>query len=300
MTYIKYEDWRPQKKSKILVNQANVIIDELQDQGYILTLRQLYYQLVGRGLIPNSEPSYISLTNIVARGRLAGLISWDAIEDRNRHHNLFWTEENDSQIIKELPNGVRFDRWSRQDTYVEVWVEKEALGNVVERACAQYVVPHMACKGYMSLSEHWRAANRFKEKIDQGKHCILIHLGDHDPSGVDMTRDNREKLDLLTARFDGVEVKRLSLIMEQVEQYNLPPNPAKTTDPRSTGYIERFGAISWELDALPVQVIESLITEEIEQHIDPKIWREVGEQEAEMKEMLSNVYDNWRSIKKTL
>lgn len=293
-----YKEWNPNQNSINLVSIANDIINEYQAAGYVLTLRQLYYQFVARDIIENTERSYKNLGSVITRARMAGLLSWEAIEDRNREYNSFWTDEDELNPIRDLPRYIRYDQWARQDTYIEVWVEKEALGNVVERACKPLLVPHMACKGYLSASEAWRAGMRFEEKIDEGKNCVLIHLGDHDPSGIDMTRDNADRLELFAGQ--GIEVTRIALNMDQVEQYNPPTNPAKITDSRAKEYIRRYGRKSWELDALEPAVLERLITNEIEQYIDSELWDEVDNQEAETCDLLRKVYDRWDDVRELL
>ena len=297
--YIQYNEWTPRKDTLAIVSYAESIIEEYQASGYTLTLRQLYYQFVSRDLIPNTERSYKNLGSVITKARMAGMISWDAIEDRNRTHNGFWYDEDETSAIEDLPRYIRFDRWSRQDTYIEVWVEKESLGSVIARACEPLLVPHMSCKGYLSASEAWRAGRRFKRKVEEGKNCILLHLGDHDPSGIDMTRDNKDRLSIFSESH-GIEVKRLALNMDQVDQYSPPPNPAKITDSRASDYIKKFGSSSWELDALNPSVIEELIKNEITQFIDYDLWHEVGEQEEEKKDLLRKLYNNWDDIKEGL
>lgn len=294
---IAYKPWSPKQDTLDLIYQAEQIIDEYQQAGYVLTLRQLYYQFVARDIIENSKRSYKNLGNAITKARMAGMISWQAIEDRNREHKAFWYDEDELNPIRDLPRYIRFNQWARQDFYIEVWVEKEALGNVITRACSPFLVPHMSCKGYLSASEAWRAGMRFREKMDDGKECVIIHLGDHDPSGIDMTRDNRERMDLFTEAPDGVSVTRLALNMDQVHEYSPPPNPAKITDTRAKGYIRRFGGTSWELDALEPQVIEQMIQDEIRQYIDMDIWEEVKEEQAEKRQMLRNVFERWDQIK---
>lgn len=293
-----YKNWNPNQASLTLVAMANQIIDEYAAQRYTLTLRQLYYQFVARDLVENTERSYKNLGSIITRARMAGLISWEAIEDRNREHNTFWTDEDETSPVRMLPRYIRFDQWARQDTYVEVWVEKEALGNVVERACNPLMVPYMSCKGYLSASEAWRAGMRYEEKINEGRNCVLIHLGDHDPSGIDMTRDNADRLDLFAGQ--GVDVRRIALNMDQVREYNPPTNPAKITDSRAKEYIKRYGKKSWELDALEPAVLEKLIKDEVEGFIDWNVWDEVIDEQNEIKERLTAVYDNWSDVRDLL
>ena len=138
---IRYKDWSPSLQSLAYISRAESIIDEYQSDGYVLTLRQLYYQFVARDILENTERSYKNLSTLITKARMAGLISWEAIEDRNREHHDFWFEEDETAPIRKLPLYIRFDQWARQDTYVEVWVEKEALGNVISRACNPYLVP---------------------------------------------------------------------------------------------------------------------------------------------------------------
>lgn len=295
-----YQNWSPSEKSQALVAIAQGIINDYQSEGYTLTLRQLYYQFVARDLIENSERSYKNLGTVVTKARMAGMLDWEAIEDRNREHRDFWFQEDESKIIRDLPNYIRFDRWDRQPYYIEVWVEKEALGNVVSRACNPYLVPHMSCKGYLSASEAWRAGQRFEGKIHQGKQCVLIHLGDHDPSGIDMTRDNRDRLDIFTRMPGDVEVVRLALNREQVEEFSPPPNPAKITDSRAKEYIKRYGRTSWELDALEPQVMAEMIQSEIIRHIDFDLWDAISEQEEEMETLLSRLYKKWPEVRRAL
>lgn len=291
-----YKEWNPKPASLYNVQQANFIIDEYESAGYTLTLRQLYYQFVSRDLIPNTERSYKNLGTIITKARMAGMISWDAIEDRNREFNKPWSNENLHEIVSQLPLYCKFDQWERQENYVEVWVEKEALGNIVSRACGKFDVPYMSCKGYMSSSEAWRAGQRFAKAIEAGKECTLLHFGDHDPSGIDMTRDNRERIDLFSDFPHEVHVNRVGLNMDQVDAYNPPPNPTKITDSRSDDYIKKFGNTSWELDALEPSVIEGLITSEVKALIDFSTWGEVRRDEEVSRSLLKKVHTYWDEI----
>ena len=283
-----------------IVNKANEIIDDYSQEGYTLTLRQLYYQFVARALIENTERSYKNLGAIITNARMAGMISWYAIEDRNRSHHSYFFEEDECRLLEDISYGITFDRWDRQDHYIEVWVEKEALGNVIQKACSPLWVPHMACKGYLSASEAWRAGRRFLKAINRGQQCVLIHLGDHDPSGIDMTRDNRSRLDIFTELPGEVEVIRLALNMDQVDEYNPPPNPAKETDTRHKSYTELYGPTSWELDALEPKVLEGLIESQIHQYIDWDRWDAVEEMEEEKRTLLKLLPTHWDRVKRLL
>jgi len=264
-----------------LVGHVNAIIAEYETAGYSLTLRQVYYQLVSRDLIENSEKSYKHVGNLVNNGRLAGLIDWRAIEDRTRALRRLPHWETPAEIVKSAAGQYRRDLWEGQDRYCEVWVEKDALIGIVEQAAERLDCPCFSCRGYTSQSEMWGAAMRFAGKADNGRECVLIHLGDHDPSGIDMTRDIRERLAMFGA---SVDVRRIALNMPQIEEYSPPPNPAKETDSRAAGYIAKYGNSSWELDALEPRSLDALITAAIKSSLDQKKYgRAVKRQEAERK-----------------
>jgi len=157
MPMIQYRDFNFKGEREAIIRQANSIIREYASQGYVLTLRQLYYQFVSRDLIPNTERSYKNLGSAISDGRDAGMIDWNAIEDRGRGISAWRIEEDEKEVLRGIQYGFALDYWERQDVYVEVWVEKDALSSVIERACSARSVPYMACKGYLSASEAWRA-----------------------------------------------------------------------------------------------------------------------------------------------
>lgn len=280
---------------RVMIIRANEIIAEYREAGFVLSLRQLYYQFVARGLIENTERSYKNLGNVIADGRMTGRISWTAIEDRGRAPIIWHLEEDESEVLNGIENRLALDFWERQNTYVEVWVEKDALSSVVERPCSEYRVPYLACKGYVSASESWRAGQRFRKKAAAGMQCHLIHLGDHDPSGIDMTRDNDERVQLFS-HGSNVEIHRIALNMDQVEQYNPPPNPAKITDSRANDYIARFGQTSWELDALDPTILYGLIESKLREFIDPGIWEEMRNEEDSRRATLEEFHSRFTEI----
>lgn len=238
-----------------IIDQANEIIADMQAQGYTLTVRQLYYQFVARDLIENKQKNYKRLASIIDNARKAGLVDWKAIEDRTRNLRRISAYDDPSQFIKTM---VRYyyaeNLWADQDVYCEVWIEKDALAGVIERVCDRWRVPYFACRGYSSSSELYGAAKRLIDKTRGGQKPIIFHLGDHDPSGLDMTRVNRDSLDLFSDRW-GIEVRRLALNWDQIEEHRPPPNPAKETDSRFDRYVAEYGDESWELDALNPQMI---------------------------------------------
>lgn len=288
--YIK-KNFRPATLRLIAI--ANTIIDEYAAQGFDLTLRQLYYQLVARGYIENSERSYKNVGSTIDDARLAGLIDWNRIVDRTRNlrgNNHF---DDPADIMKAAVASFQIDKWSRQPHRVEVWVEKDALIGVVEVAARRLDVPYFACRGYTSQSEMWAAAQRLRTWRRGGQTPVILYLGDHDPSGIDMTRDVLDRMALFAG---GMQVERLALNWDQVEMYNPPPNPAKLTDSRAEGYIARFGMSSWELDALDPTTIAGLIETAVMAFRDEDLWDEAVEEEQEGIRLLTEASDRWEDV----
>jgi len=287
MTKLKYIDKKFSPESELVIAQSDQIISEYERQGFSLTLRQLFYQHVARGYIENSTASYNRLGNIMSDARLAGLISWTAIEDRGRNLRGLNFHRNPQQAIQGVAINYRIDMWKDQLFRPEVWIEKEALVGVIGGICNSLRVDYFACKGYNSQSEQWRAGQRFASYIGKGYKPIVFHLGDHDPSGLDMTRDNFERLRMFVGH--PVPVQRLALNFDQVQAMNLPPNPAKVTDSRFEAYRRRFGEESWELDALSPAFISNLISEAINGIIDKGAWDESLRAETEDRRYLEEL-----------
>ena len=291
---IKYKDIRFRQDSMKLITIINKILDDYSKQGYVLTLRQTYYQLVAHGHIPNNEKSYTKIGNVINDARLAGLIDWDGIVDRTRYlrENTHWDTPTD--IINSAIYSFALDKWENQPEYIEVWAEKDALIDIVGQACIPLDVPYFSCRGYTSQSEMQAAAQRIIKQQIKGKNCHIIHLGDHDPSGIDMSRDIFERTNETFGA--DVELIRIALTMDQIEAYNPPPNPAKITDTRCKKYISQYGNESWELDALEPAVLNKLITDTVLKFRDDKLYREVCQEEAQHKADLYLIKDNYDEV----
>ena len=300
MPKIKYQEIRLSEKSLALIATCNQIIREYTAAGYILTLRQLYYQCVSRDIIPNKQNEYKRLGSIVNDGRLAGLIDWSALEDRTRNVKSISHWDSPEQIIRAVANQYAIDKWKDQSIRPEVWIEKDALVGVVERICDELDVAYFSCRGYTSQSEMWGASQRFIKNAKAKQITHVIHLGDHDPSGIDMSRDIEERIRMFMAHHGygpkWFDFTRIALNMDQVQQYDPPPNPAKSTDSRFQGYMDVHGDESWELDALEPQVLSDLIRAKVDELRDEGVYAEKREQENREKKQLDTVSDHWDDV----
>jgi hypothetical protein len=322
-TKIEYNRINFSSSSLEIIDQANAILGEYAAREIIVTLRQLYYQFVARALIANKQSEYKRLGKVINDARLSGMIDWDHLQDRTR--NLIklphWSDP--GGVIESAAKSYHRDLWAGQENHTEVWIEKDALVGVIEGACEELDVPFFSCRGYTSQSEMWGASQRLLSHIRSGKYVHIIHLGDHDPSGRDMSRDITCRLrdfvnhhlvqDCAKAKGKGqkapdtkidqylalrpIEVHRIALNMDQVAQYNPPPNPAKITDSRATVYIAEFGAESWELDALNPDVLVGLVRENILLHMNVGLWEEQRDRQEEERSLLTRTSENWDEVR---
>lgn len=346
---IKFRDVRLSKSNKEKLELVNSIIEEYQEQGYVLTLRQLYYQLVSRDVIPNKQAEYSKLSTLLKEGRMAGLVDWDAIEDRLRKPFTPASFESPKDIIKAAMQQFCLDRQDGQENYLECWVEKDALSGVLKRVTSKYHVPILVNRGYSSVSSMYDSFVRFEMALRARQKVKIIYLGDFDPSGIDMIRDIETRISEFLLGYESqryfpkffkehfptqaeqfkyleefnqdfteekdkfklgeviemyeesrriewvkenFEVIPIALNKKQVEQYDLPPNPAKTTDPRSKEFIATHGNESWEVDALNPSILNALLENSIKSFIDLELYDDILLREETDKERLKEVLDS--------
>lgn len=297
MPKIEYVPKRFGEASMDIIRTAETICDDYASQGLDLTLRQLYYQFVTRALIPNNDRQYKRLGEIISDARLAGLIDWYHIMDRTRTLRGNNYVDSPAQVINSVQYGYLTERWADQDTRVEVWIEKDALIGILDNPCDDMDVRYFSCRGYTSASAMWRAAQRLSAYEADGQRTVVLHLGDHDPSGIDMSRDIQDRLSLFGAR---TEVRRIALTMQQIDRYNPPPNPAKLTDARAQSYISTYGYESWELDALDPRTIDDLVRNTVLEYRDEDRWDAATSQMEEEQSQLREVSERWPEIRRFL
>lgn len=304
MPKIRYKPLRFSPEKLHLIGSVIQIIQEWKSQGYDLTLRGLYYRCIATDIFPdhwkdkggskNNIKSYKKLGVLLGQARYAGVIDWYALEDRTRNlsGNSHWQSPHD--ILKSSADCFMLDKWKDQKYRIEVWVEKDAMEGIIGKAASALDVNYFSCRGYTSLTSIWDAGQRLKQYVNGGQIPVVLHFGDHDPSGLDMSRDIQKRVKLF---MDGLGksliFKRLALNMDQIRKYNPPPSPAKVTDSRYKKYVDRFGQDCWELDALEPSVVDRLIRIAVTHYRQDTKFKVLEKQEHEHKEHLQLAANNW-------
>lgn len=286
-----FVDWNPKPDSAERLTQIGAVLTQYKAMDIKLTLRQLYYQLVSKNIIRNSQREYKNLGNLLSKARLAGLVDWNVIEDRVRQVDRASEWDSIQDIVASAVHSFRLPRWAGQPEYVELWCEKDALSSVLEPICRELHVPFMVNRGYSSSSAMYESSKRI-ESGRGDREATIIYLGDFDPSGEDMVRDIRDRMATFNCE---LTVEKLALTPAQVSQYKLPPNPLKTdgagrlTDSRGEGFAAEHGNESYEVDALPPDVLQRMVRRSITDRMDMELYEEIQAEEKRLKTKLIKV-----------
>jgi hypothetical protein len=255
---------------------------EILDLENPMTVRQVFYQAVGRGLIDKTEGEYKqTIVRLLTDMRRAGEIPFDWIADNTRWMRKPRTYSSLHGMLELTKETYRRALWDNQKSYVEIWLEKDALAGVIYAETKAWDVPLMVTRGYPSVSYLHAAASSIS---DQGKPAFLYYFGDHDPSGRDITRVTEAGL----REFAGdahIQFQRVAVTEEQIVRWKLPTRPTKTTDSRK----KNFEGESVEVDAISSTNLKELIRACIEPHIDQEQLARLKKIERQERELLDQI-----------
>jgi hypothetical protein len=275
---------RHPKTARLIAEAATVLA-----KHHPMTLRQVYYQVVSRQVSKNSRSSYQALSRALVEARREGLIPWDWIEDRlrrPRHVSMFSDPGSFARVAAE---SYRRDVWATQQTYVEVWLEKDALSGIFEEVLESYGVTLNVGRGY----DGWASLHNAAERYRTGRHVTVLYFGDFDPSGEDMVRSLVDRLADFGCKPD---ISKVALTREDIERYNLPPDFTKRADSRRAAFVAKHGDISVELDALPIEVLRARIVDEVEARIDLDALADVQTTERRERERLVDLAGQFQDV----
>lgn len=262
----------------------NTILKDEPDQ---ITIRHLFYRLVGLGVIEKTETAYKGLCGHLAKWRRSEAIPWSAFADNTRWHIRDETFDSVKDALENTATAYRRNLWSTQSCYLEVWVEKDAIAGIVAATANSFGVPVFVARGFASLSSLYDAASTFREATDAGKTAIIYHLGDYDPSGVAAGESIRRAF-----RDDfkvNIRFERIAVTSEQIQKFNLPTRPTKQTDTRAKKWT---GGDCVELDSMPPTSIRELVERSITQHINTREWNAIRQTEKLERETLLKLWRN--------
>lgn len=249
---------------------AQQIIDGENDR---ITLRHLFYRLVGVGAIEKTDKAYKSLCQQSMKWRRVGDITWDSFADSTRFYRGAALYESVQEALQELQDTYRKNLWADQDDHVEIWCEKDAIAEVLAGEARKYGVRVLALRGFPSATQLHESAQDFKKFDHQGKQVFLFYFGDHDPSGKDI--DRQLQAALWQDHQVSVEFERLAVNEEDIDELHLLTRPVKAGDTRAKDWEGRCV----EVDSMPMQVLRDRVRSAILDRIDVPKWQKLQEVE---------------------
>jgi hypothetical protein len=259
-----YAEWTPRAKSRQLLEQVDAVLAEYREH-LPLTIRQIFYRLVGGHGYDKTELAYGRLQELLNRARRAGLVAFEDIRDDGVTAEIplaFTSREAFIATARRLAADYRMDRQSGQAQYIELWVEAGGMVPMLAEVVGEYGVPTYSCGGFDSLTAKHDAAERIAGREVP---TLVLHVGDHDPSGLAMFNAIAEDVEAMAA-YDGGEVtfNRIAVTVEQIRRHNLPTAPAKDTDKRSAW----VGGGTVQAEALPPDVLTAEVRQAVTSLID--------------------------------
>ena len=277
-------------------------LDVFKQYDTALTLRQLYYRLVSRHLLPNTINSYKRLSRLMVRAREEGAVPVNCLEDRSRRILGRGDTSNASAqdflrrrlaSLRESYKEFKLPMWDVQSNYIVVSLEKDALSRLVSDIANQYAVRTFPTRGYPSFTYVQRMAGYIRNRL-KGKPTVVLYFGDFDPSGIDIERDLSARLGKYNA--GDFIVYRVALTRDQIVKYSLPPMPVKRSDARADHFLASYGNESVELDALDPRTLKLMVAQSIASYIDLDAWRKKEEEIDDLRVWIKDRLENMETL----
>lgn len=227
-----------------------------------MTVRQVFYQAVGRGLVAKTENEYKNTVGrLLLLMRKEGELPYEWISDTTRWMRKPRTFDSLQDALRNTAETYRRSLWAEAGTHVEVWTEKDALAGVLLEVTRKWDVPLMVSRGFSSETYLYTTAEAIKAT---GRPAHIYYFGDRDPSGVRIDPAIEKGLRRLAPDQD-IRFERAAVLPEQIEEWHLPTRPTKT---EGNTHARGFAGESVEVDAIPSAQLRRLVSDCIERHVD--------------------------------
>jgi hypothetical protein len=275
-------------KSMELIAAASRILEEIQPA----TVRAVCYRLFVEKLIPSMEKTNTNrVSTQLVWAREQGIIPWDSIVDETREAETVSTWKDPQAYMRAVLRSYRRDFWTTQPERIEVWSEKGTVRGTLANLLEQYAVTFRVMHGFGSATTLHSAAD---DSMCDERTLTVLYVGDWDPSGMYMSEvDLPERL---VERYEGdIEIVRVAL-NEQDTQSGLPYFDAKASDTRYDWYVERYGHLCWEFDALSPVILRERVEEAILERLDQDAWDQAEQVQRAERESMTKFFKTWNGI----
>jgi hypothetical protein len=274
-------DYKPQRKSRDTLDKVKVIIG---DYAMPLTIRQIFYRLVGAYGYPKTENAYKNLGELLGRARRARVIEMEAIRDDGfTSHTPFSFSGIDHFLtsVQAWARDFRLDRQRDQPRRLVVMCEASGMAPQLYQITAEYGIPVLSAGGFDSLTDKHRLAAEWSA-LEQP--TTVLRVGDYDPSGESMFAVLGEDIPAFAAEYGGdVAFAQIAITAEQARSRNLPSAPPKPKDHRPAHFNDTE---TWQAEALDPNDLTAILRQAIEARLDHAVYQAVLDEEAAIRQEL--------------
>ena len=259
----------PTEKDTLLRASLAIIAEE---DGQV-TLRHLFYRLVGQGLIDKTESGYKRVGSYTKEWRHAGLMPYAALSDNTRWYYRAIRYSSPEEAVANALKNYHSDIWDNWTAHKEIWTEKDAMVSILLGAADPLGVKVFSTRGYASIGSIANtAAPDIISHLKEDKSVYIYYFGDHDPSGKDIDRAAQSAIErhLSDKEKPHFHFERVAILPEDIEKYNLPTRPTKKTDSRSS----KFEGESVELDSMDMRIIKQRVHDCIMENVPEELMQE--------------------------
>lgn len=284
-----YAGWRPREETRIVLAQVDEVLREYRAH-LPLTVRQIFYRLVGAFGYPKTEQAYERLGNYLVRARRARLIPFDYIRDDSASvmdHMHFDDEEDFYRYVNRLGRDFTKNKMAGQAHALRLHCEAEGMMPQMHSALEDFSVPVYSCSGFDSLTSRRQLARWFHDSyVYWGKVPVMLHLGDYDPDGESIFESLVEDVWAFLSRDAPGLVRRhereelfvrVALVEEQIGMFDLPTAPPKRSSSRTKNWT---GGDTCQLEALPPDELRTIVVGTVLTFIDQAVLEEDQNQEV--------------------
>lgn len=301
-----------------LLAECHRIVQEHYDIDIELSLRGVYYALVGEGLIkPDAKEgegsaadrrrNYRRIGETIVEAKEAGDFPLGWLRDELRipkegqitacSVDVTHGEREAAEWLRNLPEwAIEVDRWYGQPKLVLLVVEKDALVGTVKRPVEDLKVPFFCLRGYPSWTGvySWfeqvaELAEAVEEWETPPEETVVLYVGDHDPDGVfipEAMQNIVASMEVSTGRdlLPNMRWERVALTAEQALDIGAPSMGVKMSSSRAPRYVRKFGHDAWETEAMPARQLRALVEDTIRGHFDQgtyRLWQRVAARRRE-------------------
>lgn len=266
--------WKPQAKTTAVISAIQAVLDEYSEQ-LPLTLRQVFYRLVAQGVIGKTETDYKRLCEVANKARRAQVLRFQDIRDDGftfRAPSALAGVDDFWSTVEAYAETFQLDRQDGQETRLMVWCEAAGMVPQLQRVAAPYGIPVLSSGGFDSVTSKYEMA---VEMAGMGR-VEVLHIGDHDPSGVHIFSSLAEDITAFTYSYGGeTDFFRLAVVPDQIEAFGLPTAPPKPTDNRS------FSGETCQAEAIPPDQLADILRGAIDERLDRDAYQLILRRESE-------------------